>query len=311
MLCSRVGLTSEKIMITRDKPSSSARNQAVLRAIESLRPENERVCYDPFAGYFSFGGAWARIIKNRFLKKVLIMVCNTNPTGMVGEAVGRTRYIDDCLKTQIEDGIRQLVVLGAGYDSRAYRFPDLKGKTKVFEVDHEATQEVKIRKIKEIFGSVPDHVVYVPVDFNREELDKKLAEKGYDRTLKTFFIWEGVTMYLTAEAVETTLAFIARNSGKGSSLIFNYIYKSVVDGTCQEREAKTILKNCERIGEPLIFGLEEENIVEFLYSRGFTEVINVNGNFYKEAYFQAKKKNRKVSHCLAIVHAKVLAPITD
>jgi methyltransferase (TIGR00027 family) len=135
-----------------------------------------------------------------------------------------------------------LVILGAGYDTRAYRFDKLKEEVKVFEVDHPATQKVKIEKVSKALGSLPGHVVYVSVDFEKERLDKKLSESGYNKSLKTLFIWEGVTMYLTAEAVDETLAFVAGNSGKGSSIIFNYIFRSVLDGTCELEYAPKVAR---------------------------------------------------------------------
>jgi methyltransferase (TIGR00027 family) len=78
-----------------------------------------------------------------------------------------------------------LVILGAGYDTRAYRFVELAGKVKVFEVDHPATQELKIDKIKRTLGLIPDNVVYVGIDFDRESLSKRMSESGYKDNLKT------------------------------------------------------------------------------------------------------------------------------
>jgi len=217
----------------------------------------------------------------------------------------RTRYIDDYLKACIDDGIKQLVILGAGYDSRAYRFDGLKGKVKVFEVDNPATQKEKIEKVKKILGSLPDKVVYVPIDFHKEKLDERLFESGYDKNLKTLFIWEGVTMYIAAEAVDETLAFIVNNSGEGSSNIFNYIFQSVVDGTCEMEGAKKARKYVERKGEPWTFGIEEGTTEEFLSKRGFYQVKDAGYEFLRSVYCKGANQSRKVPEFARIVHATV------
>jgi methyltransferase (TIGR00027 family) len=175
----------------------------------------------------------------------------------------------------------------------------------VFELDHPATQKVKKEKIKNIFGSLPDHVIYIPIDFDREKQDKRLFESGYDKNLKTLFIWEGVTMYLTAEAVDETLSFVAKNSGEGSSIIFNYIFQSVVDGTNKREEAKKIRKSYEKRGEHLSFGIEEGTIDDFLSKRGFCQIENVTGEYFKSAYFKGRNQNRNVCCLCGFVHAKV------
>ncbi len=177
--------------------------------------------------------------------------------GLANSIRARVRYFDDFLKASIEDGLDQLVILGAGYDTRAYRIDELKGKVKTFEVDHPLTQVVKIDKIKEIFGAIPDHVAYVSVDFDTESLGQKLLEKGYDRSKKTLFIMEGLIMYIPLQSVDDTLYFIAGNSRKGSSIIFDYYPKSLVDGTSQLETAKNIRNYLIQQGEPLQCGIDD------------------------------------------------------
>jgi methyltransferase (TIGR00027 family) len=225
--------------------------------------------------------------------------------GAIGCIGARTRYIDGYLKTCIDSGIKQLVMLGAGYDTRPYRFAELKGKVRVFELDQPATQRAKIEKIKAIFGSTPDHVVYVPIDFEKESMADRLLSSGFARNLKTLFIWEGVTMYITAEAVDATLSFVARNSGKGSSIIFNYMFQSVVDGTCRTDDAEKMRQSYAQRGEPLIFGIPEGAIGAFLSDKGFCDVKEVNGEFFKSAYFKGKIASTNVCHFCGFVTATV------
>ena len=99
------------------------------------------------------------------------------------------------MKKSIDEGLEQLVILGAGYDSRPYRIDGL-NEIRVFEVDHPDTQAVKIEKIKEIFGSLPHHVVYIPADLASDDFVQRLLDRGYDRSRKTLFIMEGVIFYI-------------------------------------------------------------------------------------------------------------------
>ena len=122
------------------RPSATAEGNAALRAAELLRPLDERVCYDPFAKDF-LGIRFGIVVRSRLLTKIALWYAEQIIPGAADSLVVRTRYIDDYLEKCIDDGIEQLVILGAGYDSRAYRFKRLRGKVKVFEVDHPATQK--------------------------------------------------------------------------------------------------------------------------------------------------------------------------
>ena len=287
-----------------EKPSESAERVAAVRAAWSKRSEAERVCNDPLARHF-LGPELGSVIDDPSLTEAAAAAVEQSTPGAIGCIGARTRYIDDYLKTCIDSGIKQLVMLGAGYDTRPYRFAELKGKVRVFELDQPATQRAKIEKIKAIFGSTPDHVVYVPIDFDKESMADRLLSSGFARNLKTLFIWEGVTMYITAEAVDATLSFVARNSGKGSSIIFNYMFQSVVDGTCRTDDAEKMRQSYAQRGEPLIFGIREGAIDKFMSKRGFSNVKDVNGDFFKTAYFKGNTAGVKVCRFCGFVTATV------
>ena len=132
----------------------------------------------------------------------------------------RTSAIDTAVRTAIVQGARQLVILGAGYDGRAWRMDELAG-LRVFEVDHPATQGEKRARVTALGASKGD-VTFVAIDFERERLDAMLERAGHDRAVPTCWIWEGVVMYLTHDAMRATLADIAARSARGSTLIVNY-----------------------------------------------------------------------------------------
>ncbi len=132
----------------------------------------------------------------------------------------RTSAIDAAVRDAIANGAKQLVVLGAGYDGRAWRMPELAG-VKVFEVDQPGTQAQKRARAKELQPTAAA-VEFVALNFERESLTTALERAGQDRALPTCWIWEGVVMYLTRDAMRATLANIAERSARGSTLIVNY-----------------------------------------------------------------------------------------
>ena len=198
------------------------------------------------------------------------------------------------LNKYLEEGLQQLVILGAGYDSRAYRF-DLAGRVKTFEVDHPATQQDKLAKVQAIFGKIPEQVIYVSIDFNTQTLEDCLLQAGYDHTLKTLFIWQGVTMYLTAEAVDTTLAFVTGHSPSGSAIVFDYVYRHILDGAQTQSEIRDMRRYRFMTGEGLSFGIERGAVEAFLKQRGFSGAKDVNAEDLKLAYFTGVNAGRKVA----------------
>lgn len=194
--------------------SGTAIGAAAVRAIESEKPAIERICYDPYARRFI--DTWVH-----HLIKLFAWYGEWHTKGGLTCIVCRCRYIDDYLQECLESGITQLVILGAGLDTRAYRNEQHQRVARVFEVDHPATQASKIVRVKKVFGKVPSYVSYVSVDFVDETLDKLLTS-GFDPALKTLFIWGGVTPYLNMESVDNTLAWVCANSALGSAIIFDY-----------------------------------------------------------------------------------------
>jgi len=296
---------SNETNLNRKGPSKMAEGIALHRVAESAKPEGERICYDPYAVHFVNPEILASAASNPDKAKEMHEYYERLFPGLGNSIRARVRYFDDFVKNSIDEGLEQLVIMGAGYDTRAYRIEGLKGKVKVFEVDHPNTQSVKIEKVKEIFGSLPEHVMYVPVDFESENLGERLLEKGYDRSLKTLFLMEGLIMYIPPEAVDETLSFTAKNSGIGSAILFDYYPESVVDGTCELEVGKNILNYTKQQGEPLQFGIKEGMIEPFLAERGFSRVKNVIAEEYKEMYFHGINKDREVCDLLFFTHAMI------
>jgi len=170
----------------------------------------------------------------------------------------RTAAIDKAVRDAVAAGARQVVILGAGYDGRVWRLKELAG-VKVFEVDHPATQGEKRSHLAQLPPAI-GMVSFVSIDFERESLDGVLEHAGHDRSLPTCWIWEGVVMYLTRDAMRATLASIARRSAAGSTLIVNYhtVHRRFI--------ARLIFR---LIGEPQISAWTPEEMAADLRAAGF------------------------------------------
>lgn len=141
----------------------------------------------------------------------------------------RTRFIDAALERAVANGVRQVLVLGAGFDSRAYRLRQLLSQVRVFEVDRPATLAFKRQRVDLALGGPPENLVYVPVAVEREGLAAALARHGYDLALQTFVIMEGVSMYVEEEALRATFRFVASHAS-GSSIVFDMATPAMVHG---------------------------------------------------------------------------------
>jgi len=287
--------------------SRTAVEQAGIRAVESLMPKERRVCYDQLAVVFlneTLQRRYRLCQKNSFMRALWIWSVRKDPGGTRAEGVARTRYIDDYSQACISAGVEQVVILGAGFDSRAYRLQAF-SKAKVFEVDHPNTQKMKMARLKGVIRDLPKWVTFVPLDLEKNKLDEKLLSAGYRKDLKTLFIWEGVTPYLTAESVDRTLSLVVANSGRGSSIIFDYLYASAVEPNSKVRWAMALQRRSERLGEPLKFGIEGSEIEAFLAARGFSEVKRITASALTELCFKGRNSKRQVCPFIEIVHATI------
>jgi methyltransferase (TIGR00027 family) len=177
----------------------------------------------------------------------------------------RTWAIDRALEHGIAAGASQLVLLGAGLDNRARRLTDL-GRLAVFEVDHPASLAYKERRLQAAGRARPAHVTPVPVDFENERLDEKLLAAGLSRTSRTFWIWEGVTIYLTPEAIAATLGAVSRCSSGGSRIALTYTRPGAVGGEALWRSARMMAR---LVGEPVRGAMDSAALEQALASTGF------------------------------------------
>jgi methyltransferase (TIGR00027 family) len=190
------------------------------------------------------------------------------PRGYVLSLNVRTHFIDERLRLALASGVTQVVNLGAGFDSRAWRFAaELRG-ARVFEVDYPPTQEHKRRRAAAVLGLSPRNLVYVPCDFRKQRLGDVLARAGFDPRRPAFFIWEGATFYLDPETVLDVLSFIARCAPL-SSVVFDYITAARLSELPRVSDAERMLQAMVAgWGEPFTFGIPEGTIAEFVEGSG-------------------------------------------
>ena len=285
---------------------SSALVVMFARAWDNCHPPDARVCDDTVAVKLVKPGI-RFFAKTAIGRRLVFKMFNPLQRAILGYVPLRTRLIDECLQTALNDGLDQLVILGSGYDTRAYRLDDLSKGTKVFELDRAAMQSEKKARVEKALGSVPDHVAHVPVDFEKDDVAECLLRNGYAANQKTFFIWEGVTYFLDAEAVDQTLAFVAEHSGPGSVIMFDYVPPDVIDGTNETPLTADLLDAARRLGEPYKFGLEPASLATFLSQRGFSDVQDYSVSELVRRYHNPVHKDRSVIEVYHVARA-VMGP---
>ena len=291
------------------RASRTAEQNALFRALESLRPERERVCDDQLARHFltwpftlviraaaipGVGGAIRSFIDRRW-------------PGVRTSVVARTRLIDDAIAQALQPDIEQLVILGAGFDSRAYRVPRLR-EIDVFEVDHPDTQAAKRAVLDRLFSTGPGRVRFVPVDFTRDDLPSALRFAGHRDSPRTFILWEGVTNYLTEAAVDSTLRWCSRASA-GSVLLFTYVHRDILTRPSAFVGTKRLFSSLEKAGERFTFGMEPSHVPQYLAERGLSLEQDVGAAEYRQRYFGAEARHMRGHEFYRVALARVGVPV--
>jgi methyltransferase (TIGR00027 family) len=249
------------------RPSLTAEAVTIARALEHLKPADERVVDDPWAHLFLSAPArgaltaWSRSLSARLLRRL-------GPSGTTYVPL-RHRFIDDHLAAALDAGAAQVVLLGAGYDTRAYRFAEQLDGRPVFEVDLASISRAKAATIERHADELPTaNVVRVEIDFETQTLAEVLTEAGFEPGRPTFFTWEGVPMYLTRAAVTATVAGVHDLGGPGSQLAHDMWF--LVDDPGLFGTARRVVPSAlSLIGEPVTFAVHPEDYEGFLGRHGF------------------------------------------
>ena len=208
------------------------------------------------------------LVKVPGVRRVVPRIVERMVPGLYYFETARTLHIDHVVREEIGDGVGQLVILGAGYDSRAYRMTGELAGAGVFEVDHPAMSAIKREKVRTLVGEPPANLTYVEIDFTREDLGERLEAAGHDRDAPTLYVWSGVAPYLPEEAVRDVLTFVGSHGSSRTSIMFDYCYREVVDGDHSYHGAPELLARVSKIGEPLRSGIPRGQTGEYLDELG-------------------------------------------
>ena len=246
--------------------SATAQIVCAQRAAETLRPLGRRLIDDPYARYFLTTGAYRLLTANRLTAAVTRRGFDRIYPGYMAIVLLRNRWYEAALGRALADGVEQIVLLGAGYDTTSLRLG--LGRATLFEVDAPPTQQAKREVIRR--QGLPDHAVrYVPCDFERDTLSERLAEHGFDTHARSLVAWWGVSFFLSEDAVHKTMTDVASLTAPGSRFLFDYLDSGVVDGTTVFRGARRARAAVARRGEAYRFGLSREEARNLVTSFGF------------------------------------------
>lgn len=216
----------------------------------------------------------------------------------------RSRYAEDCLGDAIGRGVRQYVVLGAGLDSFAYRNP-FDSDLRVFEVDHPATQAWKCQRLADAGIELPDSLTFVPIDFERQALADALVSGGLDRSLPAFVSWLGVTVYLTRDAIMSTLAAVSSLAG-GSEIVFGYMPPLELLSERQRTAISALAERAAAGGEPWRTYFDPSALAGELARLGFTVVEDFGPEQAFERYFRGRSDGLRSGGAGHLMRARVI-----
>lgn len=275
-----------------------------IRATEAFHPERERI-YDARFDLSALPPFWRGLMLPG-IRHALVALMEKTGMGTLGMLLCRTRFIDDALAKSLVGGVEQVVSLGAGFDTRAYRIPGIE-RTRFFELDLPLPQALKQERLKTVLGAIPPHVTFVPIDFDRQSIEDEMLAAGYQTATRTFFIWEGVTQYITAQAVDATLSFVA-HAAPGSQIAFTYIHRAIIDGSDRSQNDRRIMSRVRSRGMAWVFGLDPVEIETWLAERGFRLLDYADAVRYRARYLTPVGRRMNIYEGERMALAEVVSP---
>ena len=284
----------------------TAQGVAKQRLIETLAKSDKRVINDPYADRFVIGAGFIKLMGHKFSawfgKKLA--------PGLHEHLIARTRFIDDLIEKAATTGAEQYVILGAGYDLRAHRL-DLPSSLRIFEVDQAEVQARKRSKLPENLTNAAN-VTYVTVDFTHQSLAEQLTAAGFDKSKPTVFTLEGVSQYITKEAVSSTIEELATLIQTTSATFFISYVDELLNkdpeacfGTGYPnaaRRAETIKILSAKVGEPWISFYTAEEIASLLSRNGFSVTENVTVEDLNSLYFTPVSRTLRENQIFKLEH---------
>jgi methyltransferase (TIGR00027 family) len=259
--------------------SRTAGNMAAVRALETLKPQAQRLFADPYAVRFLGPGeqVLAAAAHVPVIRQMVEAYADAQAPGARTSGAARTRLIDDWITGECEEGAAQVVFLGAGFDTRAVRLPAL-ANVRIFELDRAPILELRARRL----GSCPANVVRAPIDFLCEDIDAKLLAAGFDASKPSVFVWEGLTNYLDRRAVDAVFETVGLVKGR---IIFTYVHADAISGRFDAPGMDALLKRFRKMGEPWTFGFRPEHVSFYLRGKGLKRCVDLGAAEYRAIYW--------------------------
>jgi methyltransferase (TIGR00027 family) len=284
--------------------SRTAEQNALFRALETARPRRTRLFDDPLARRFL---TWPYVLVGQLgrlagARHFFIWYIDRRWPGVRSSVVARTRLIDETIAASLS-GIGQVVILGAGFDSRAYRLAALRDVA-IFEVDHPDTQAVKRRVLERVVPDRARRVRFVACDFTDGALESAMAAAGYDERAPAFILWEGVSNCLTEAAVDATLRWCAR-AAAGSRVLFTYVHRDILTRPESFVGTGRLFASLDKAGEPLTWGIEPQALDAFLSARGLGLESDIGAAEYRKRYFGAAARRMRGHEFYRVALARV------
>lgn len=295
--------------------SLTAQVNAAQRAAESMRPPGSRLLDDPYSRHFLQNPALRMILAHRRSADAALRLFDCRWGGLHAHIALRVRYADDAFTAAIGDGIDQVVLLGAGFDTTSLRRATTAAT--IFEVDAPATQADKRPVVERLLPSHRDcQIVWVPCDFEENTLRERLLASGFDPTRASLIIWLGVTPYLTRSGINETFADLAELCAPGSRLIVDYILAGVVDERTRWSSAGRVARMVARRGEPYRSDFTAEALDTLLVAHGFEPREHLAVSALLRRYDPAKESHLAADDWLAVASAQrtsneVVVPMND
>jgi methyltransferase (TIGR00027 family) len=279
--------------VARNPAAQTAFGPMVLAAMEQSEPPGRRLVDDDLAARFLPAPTrWlVTATPPALMRRLMMAAMERDGPGLWANMTCRKRYIADKV-TEALDSIDAVVVLGAGLDTLAYRLAR-RSDIPIFEVDQPVNIERKAAAVRRVLATIPSSVHLVPLDFERDDVLTALAQRGYRADYRTFFVWEAVTQYLTADAVHATLESL-RPAAPGSRLVFTYVRRDFIDGVNFYR-AEQLYRRFRQRRQLWRFGLQPAEVAAFLDGHGWRLVEQLGPEQIVQRYVEPTGRNLTAS----------------
>lgn len=282
------------------QPSQTAKRAALRRAAHQLLDGPDLILEDPLALPFAGVEDPSRYLAN------LRRGQNDSFRRLRAFLVARSRFMEDHLRAALDHGVRQYVLLGAGLDTSPYRLSFPAG-TRIFEVDHPATQNWKRERVRATGVNEPEDLRYVPMDFEQQDLIRTLTQAGFESQRVAFVAWLGVTVYLTKTAVFRTLDALA-GCAPGSEVVFDYTAEGQRLSAGTQAVWRAMRGRMARIGEPWLSFFVPAALAEELRCRGFVVQEDLDSTGINERYFACRADGLHTEGLGHLLHARLRVP---